>query len=125
MKAITTRLLQAILIICIVIAFGSPSFALKTSGENSKHWNFVFSSEENSNHGDITFTPSKKNSQHGNIGLLRLRTAGRKRPKKKDISPAKLKSGKGVGSIAWSEITGGPKHIRGPLTANGMYLKMK
>lgn len=51
------------------------------------------------------------------IFLHQLRTAGKKRPEIKEIPQAKLQSGKDVGTIAWSEITGGPKHIRGPITA--------
>ena len=37
-------------------------------------------------------------------------------PKKGGISPEQLQSGKGVGTIEWSEVTGGPKNITGALT---------
>lgn len=46
------------------------------------------------------------------INLPRKGRSGTKEP-----TPEQLQSGKGVGSITWSEETGGPKNIRGPLTA--------
>lgn len=37
-------------------------------------------------------------------------------PKKGGISPEQLQCGKGVGTIEWSEVTGGPEYITGALT---------
>jgi Zn-dependent metalloprotease len=89
MKIIISCFLKVTLVICILFASNGPSFAFK---------------------------PVVKDFNHGQIMPPKLRKTGKKRLKKREISPGKLKSRKDPGTITWSKITGGPRHIRGDIT---------